>query len=873
MTTKIIADDIKIRAGEVPVSTSDNSTVKLLSDVTGGSISIDEIEGNPFVNNLVGADGDSVSHDNATSEQYYGETDAAAVGDIIVVKVNVKTNTLNAGIAVPSTAIGTTVSVVNNYAASATGITYIIHTITALGGASGRFIGSYDRGSVSGAATFDLATYNLSTFGIITPTQYATLVSQGVTGMTLGTSTWVDIYAQLTDAILAKWIPSHVSGYMPSIMDSVVNRGENLAYFDGNKLNQNGRPDNSGLWEYVDGKILITSAGISTANKLGFAIPIEPNTKYSFSWSESGTEATNGMFIFQHSAYPVDATNPDTLVFTANVSTSSFYTVTSEVNARYFVVAFDVGGTPPSVGAYIGPIQLNEGATAFDYTEPLNDVKVFGQRSPNLLMNGNGENNLEYWTKVGTTDVFSNDGTEFTIAYNDIGTVNHLVDNISGTFKIGLKSGTAGKLIRARVYSDELATAPSGWTYLTDHYYIASSLDTYVEVSGVFENITKIGIIAYGTAAYTVYFKEAMILKGSYTLAQLQALGYQSYNPVVLHAVSDGLQMYYDKVKSIDNTLSIEQNVDSDGYTFGDPILGVTEYMVNHDFSSGDLTGWTISGSPAYAATNTAKLTADGTTSNGISQTLWGVDAVDINRVYVEYEILENTLVGSTSLDLGNVNVTDLTDKHAIDTTVGVHHIYLNVYAARSAGPHTTFGFTTQGGSTSGYVTINFISVKVLNYIALDVPTIEDISEFCPPLSLAANVGNNHVVSSFGGAVFTMQSYTTLAGMQEMIKDLQYSKADRDELPIPESLSIVTTAGIGAGLSVYYSYHLIGGMPDVVKGAFQADVNNYHANVASVEFWDNGVVVTANGSGVAASAVLFTQKIGTSNPFISYTGV
>ncbi len=877
--TKIIADDVKIRAGEVPVSTSDNSTVKLLSDVVGGSISIDEIEGNPFVNNVLGADGDALSSSNSSVTSGLGT--AAELTDRLLLRTEVLTITGNfypslgyAGSKFYESTIRTAVGTYFTFLApesSWTGGNTLIRSYTAAGN----------------SATANLSVYNLSTFGIITPTQYATRVGQGVTGMTLGTSTWSDIAYQLTDAILAEWIPEHKSGYMPSIMDSVVNRGGNLAYFDGNKLNQNGRPDNSGSWEYVDGKILITSGGISTANKLGFAIPIEPNTKYSFSWSESGTEATNGMFIMQHSAYPVDATNTDTLVATANISTSSLYTVTSEVNARYFVVSFDVGGTPPSVGAYIGPIQLNKGATAFDYTEPLNDVKTFGQRSPNLLINGNGENGVLGYVNdpsSGVVITYAGGYIQFDTTADAILVRKDISINEICTLSLVAKRTTTTVYLFA--YCDEgdlLQDGGLSWAWNAAGYYqlpITSASD--FDVFGVFSKITQLGFYRGTTTSDIYYIKELMLVKGSYTLAQLQALGYQSYNPVVLHAVSDGSQMYYDKVKSIDNTLSIEQNVDSTDYTYGDP--EINETPVYESVFTATVDGWTavrqtaaVGIDPLGGADNTwYRLTAD--TSNNTHYLYKDNLTIGMKyKVTCKYYIPsgQTSLVAMVISDGSQVQHSGYNTFNTLDAETTATFIFdAPLSTARLAffsSTGTTFSFLDAGGDDVMY--IKDIVVQEFNIQQKLVPTIEDISEFAPPLSLAANVGNNHVVSSFGGAVFTVQSYTTLAGMQEMIKDLQYSKADRDELPIPESLSIVTTAGIGAGLSVYYSYHLIGGMPDVVKGAFQADVNNYHANVASVEFWDNGVVVTANGSGVAASAVLFTQKIGTSNPFISYTGV
>jgi hypothetical protein len=244
-----------------------------------------------------------------------------------------------------------------------------------------------------------------------------------------------------------------------------------------------------------------------------------------------------------------------------------------------------------------------------------------GSKSENQLRNGNGEEGIRFWNKSSPSLVLSATAGEFTATRaGSNANVNRFLD-ISGveTLYINAKKDATASFVTTvyvLAYLDgtltDMASTPSGWTKSATGTYNYALTTSYADKAFQTDgDIDKVQIqVSLVTADGTANFKEVMLVKGSYTLAQLQALGYVSYDPVDLltcpnnagtSTVSDTLEQ--DAQGRIMFTPYVQRNAGYLGY--GSPEVDPTTFWdaAASAFTPGNVT---INNGGGYATTTTS---------------------------------------------------------------------------------------------------------------------------------------------------------------------------------------------------------------------------------------------------------------------------
>lgn len=138
--------------------------------------------------------------------------------------------------------------------------------------------------------------------------------------------------------------------------------GEQTVEVVGKNLFDKDHPNNSPC--YVNNIGVLTSGG---GANLSVYIPCEPNTTYTVSKSNTGTN--NRFCVFDTEAKPAIGVSVISTVGTrVGADDSASYTITTGANAHYLGVFYRAGSTTPSESEIKGTIQIEKGSTATAYT-------------------------------------------------------------------------------------------------------------------------------------------------------------------------------------------------------------------------------------------------------------------------------------------------------------------------------------------------------------------------------------------------------------------------------------------------------------------------------------------------------------------------
>jgi hypothetical protein len=400
-----------------------------------------------------------------------------------------------------------------------------------------------------------------------------------------------------------------------------------------------------------------------------------------------------------------------------------------------------------------------------------------------------------YGSTAGTS--FTHDGTDFILKNNSGASLNGNIyhDIISqgiNTLYINVTDITLTE-VGIRVYCDRSGADPSGWTWTTEYYnYPTTGVE---EVVASFENITKIRLQNVDiTDQDLCKFREGQIIKGEYTLAQLQALGYVSYDPVDLltcpnnagtSTVSDTLEQ--DAQGRIMFTPYVQRNAGYLGY--GSPELSTTELITDSEdvnFAGGTIGNWVVNntggnGTLAYDGANpsgekVAKATVGatpGTATGGELPTSATSAFIEGQKYIVEADVYipsgannwSQILVGTVSMIWESLE----NNEANVATEDSWQHISRTFIAGSDVtGAIRIVGLSTNTGDIFYYDNITINGYNIQENLA---PVPVDYTPYVIKgnLNQLAEVGQNHQVSSDGLSVYTTH-YLGLGASLENIK-------------------------------------------------------------------------------------------------------
>jgi hypothetical protein len=449
----------------------------------------------------------------------------------------------------------------------------------------------------------DISAFNLTSLGLLTTSQalmvnsLATAYGWTLTGTVDTTTAWSAIATWMAtsgdrDEFFAIVIPSHVSSMEPSIVSEVVNRGGNLAYPQDMTLSGWSATGSATIEGHNTFSILSSNQGAI----LDF-IPAVAGETFSYSvLFGSGAGNVRLRLLW----YDINGDAVGTFIDSAYQSPATSVSILNEEAPTNAVIAklYMQGNT---AGDYqVEYIQFNQGSTANDYATPLNSPFTLGSRSENQLRNGNGEEDIQAWSIGDSATEFSYDGTDFVLNNGDAtqAFVNSAeIAPTDVTVYINV-TDIAETEVSFQVFVDAQNDAtPSGWTWdgtNLKYYYVTTGVE---EISQFFTGVKKVRVVnADSTLNDTSKFREVQLIKGEYTLAQLQAKGYVSYEPIFLlsSVANDGLSTVADRIYGQGDQIWLEKNV-STRLTRTPDLNNLIPDPENQNFDGGTIGDWLVS--------------------------------------------------------------------------------------------------------------------------------------------------------------------------------------------------------------------------------------------------------------------------------------
>ena len=138
-------------------------------------------------------------------------------------------------------------------------------------------------------------------------------------------------------------------------------------------------------------------------------------------------------------------------------------------------------------------------------------------------------------------------------------------------------------------------------------------------------------------------------------------------------------------------------------------IYAIQNLVKNGNFATSD--NWSISTGVAISD-GVATMTANGSTQYLNQSDLWTANTNTSHDIFISFEVLENTLVGSGAFGFNNVGVDDFSNGRNIEASVGTHTVIQKV--RNGAGKDNRISFWLNSGYTSG-------SIKIKNVVAIDL--------------------------------------------------------------------------------------------------------------------------------------------------------
>ncbi len=425
---------------------------------------------------------------------------------------------------------------------------------------------------------------------------------------------------------------------------------------------------------------------------------------------------------------------------------------------------------------------------------------------------------------------------------------------------------------------------PSGWTRLSEGVYELAFTTSFADSIAVITNSDYIQLLYEGeSGAGSVSWKNNMLVKGEYTLAQLQALGYVSYEPVTLLSCQNNAQTstVRDRIYGQGDKIWLEHNVQTvSGFKYGDPEIDTTDLVTNGDMEAGlatvngqSFTGFqttrTQSTDEAHAGSNSFKNVLTGSAGNTyvipnnsalngkkVRKTGW-VYIPSANTSLVEVEIRAR-IDGSDSI-LDTITTLDA-------------WTYFDVSYVRGSTPATDRDFIFNSGTATSGDIFYFDDIEEYQFNIQEnlAPTLEDITEFCNgSLGQPADQGQNHIVAE-GGVELGIVHYLGVGAVTKDLSEALQTKANKTDVPVPRFLSVTReNASAGTG-NLVYQFSDMAGFADYYENI---DGQGYTlgTNVSDIILFPNAVVFVKS-AGVASGEFLGSVTVSSAEAPYFYTG-
>ena len=822
-----------------------------------------------FDKNALLRDGDLQTE--TADEVTHGDVNAVAVDDVCLCVTRVESNA-KADIWQPfaSYASSSKLGIGTSISAGADGNYYWL--ITAISGAT-NLTKTYS-GDAS-AIVYELEVFNLTSLGTLTADQVlsinalATAYGWTITG-TLSTSTRWDAIASTwmttsadRDEFFAIAIPSHVSGMEPAILDEVVNRGGNLAWVDESTVEDD--------VVYASGGGLIAATGFTSSVNYD---PIPTDSTLTIS-----NFASTGAFAYV--LYDVDK-NYISRAYLGQPHAVTFYNIDT-TGAHYIRLSYQGD-------LRFMPLQLNAGSVANTYSTPLNEVLKFGSRSENQLP----LLTMQKWVPFSGGFSTSQTGDDITITINGANAgKQYSLPAYGGILTLygKIKKGTGVSLrygVRGSADISSYVTDLGGDIALTDatveQYFNSTNGAGYDEVAMTFNigqatadgiSAIKIEVRGIGSDTHTFGASLLQLIKGEYTLAQLQAKGYVSYEPIDLLSCPNnaGTSTVRDRAFESNGEIWLEQNVQRNaGYTkHGDPYLNPTPVLseaLTANQGSLDANVRVTVSNDTVATELCTKVVIDGTASN--NHYLSDVDGTSYFVVGQRFKVLADIYIPSGQLF--SQLATGISINNASSTTVNARADFITptpdawqlqielcdqIFTAASVGRDLMINMAQGGtvsisGDSSAYFAIKNIAVIAYNIQENLAPTLENLSEkglvISGSLNQGSDVGQNHIVQS-GGVEFGITVYKGLGAIIKDVNENVKQKLDKDEQRLDYQVKVITPPLVNGESTVflYTEFNAVNpkfpvSIPDAfVKASVMGD-----SDITAVAF-DNALVIVATG--------------------------
>ena len=530
-------------------------------------------------------------------------------------------------------------------------------------------------------------------------------------------------------------------------------------------------------------------------------------------------------------------------------------------------------------GTLLG-IRLNAGATALPYKAPKNSPFTVGSWSANQLRNGNGEEGV-YGVEVVNDVSIVYAGGEFVVTHAENGGGRYTHENIIAPITVyGQYKYTApatNGYVQINTYSNgvqtNLSATPTGWTAVSGGAYTLDAVSTtsyqeyIMNINDAF--IDKITISYRGAigSSGTSEFKETQIYKGSYTLAELQAKPYVSYAPVYMLNSGDGTDNVSDRIYGQGNQIWLEKNVSRvAGFAYGDPEIDTTSLWdaPASVFTSGTYSWAGQGGNTIANVANTLEITYVDDERGAYSVL---TDLNDLTQDLVvgqKYKItFDAKYTGGSAGVRGSVEISTDTNYSPVFTTALLNYTIEFTFA-------TSMAFKLEAMAASNVVTLDNIYLYAFNIQQATAPTLEDITEFCNGwIDQEADEDMNHQLLD-GNVISYTTHYIGVQGAVEDVRTALGSVAHFTDLTPTYPLSVTSTDGVLGSSVTIVEFADIDGFPDYLENIDASDVT-LDADVSSVTFYPNAVVITAKDPAPAGGDELFSATVKAGMPETNHT--